>query len=328
MSHIFISYAREDLAFASKIVTALAEDNLDTWVDWKSIPKGEEWWEHIQNGIEEADAFLFLVSPDSVISSICTKEIGHALVNGKRILPIVTRDTEDALIPEEISKINWIFCREGQDDFSCALEDIHQTIHTDHEWLKYHTELQVKALRWNKAKDSSRLLRGKELSEAIQRLAEVNSQTDPLPTSLQREYVTASERLTKVRGAGFTALVATLLGAAALAIIGGVILFDRTPAEVKVEGQVFEIRNRFNWRFLEEDVGSTIAVRSVWSFSSSSLWSSSTWDCSPATTLAVVASGASTWRRWLWWTSMDSANDRGDDSRRRLSMIRAKRTAI
>lgn len=43
ISHIFISYSRRDIDFAQKIVTALADNNLDTWIDWKSIPKGEDW---------------------------------------------------------------------------------------------------------------------------------------------------------------------------------------------------------------------------------------------------------------------------------------------
>src|SRR6266487_5458723 len=88
MSHIFISYSRKDFDFAKKIVDALATNNLDTWIDWKSIPKGEDWEQEIYRGIEEADAFLFLISSDSVISQMCNKEIAHAVQNGKRILPI------------------------------------------------------------------------------------------------------------------------------------------------------------------------------------------------------------------------------------------------
>jgi hypothetical protein len=33
MSHIFISYSREDIKFAMKIVQALAENDLETWID-------------------------------------------------------------------------------------------------------------------------------------------------------------------------------------------------------------------------------------------------------------------------------------------------------
>ena len=194
MSHIFISYSRHDIDLAGKIVQALADNELDTWADWKSIPKGEDWEQEIYRGIEEADAFLFLISPDSVRSEMCNKEIAHAVKNGKRILPIVIRDTDIKNIHPEISKRNWIFCREGKDKYTKAIEEIRTTIHTDYEWLEFHTDLQIKALKWEQKKDASRLLRGKELQEAEEQLTESNNQEDPKPTKLQREYVLASRR--------------------------------------------------------------------------------------------------------------------------------------
>jgi hypothetical protein len=51
MSHIFISYFRKDLDFAQKIVDALAANDLDTWIDWKSILKGEGWEQEIYHRI-------------------------------------------------------------------------------------------------------------------------------------------------------------------------------------------------------------------------------------------------------------------------------------
>jgi formylglycine-generating enzyme required for sulfatase activity len=197
MSHIFISYSRRDLDFAQKIVDALASNNLDTWIDWKSIPKGEDWEQEIYRGIEEADAFLFLISPDSVVSEMCNKEIDHAVKNGKRILPIVISDTVPKAIHSEISKHNWIFCRDGQDDFNKAIVETCKTIHTDYEWLKYHTKLQVKALDWERIKDNSRLLRGKELQDAEQHFSKVNSSTEPPPTKLQERYLTSSKEYEK-----------------------------------------------------------------------------------------------------------------------------------
>ena len=93
---------------------------------------------------------------------------------------------------KEISRRNFIKCREGRDDFGKAIEEIRTTIHTDYEWLKFHTELQVKALEWEQKKDNSRLLRGKELQEAEQQLSKVSAQADPQPTPLQREYILVS----------------------------------------------------------------------------------------------------------------------------------------
>jgi WD40 repeat protein len=207
MPHIFISYSRKDIDFAGKIVKALAENDLDTWIDWKSIPKGEDWEQEIYRGVQEADAFLFLISPDSVMSQMCNREIAHAVKNGKRILPIFISNVDDKEVhnvidkffqkeqKEEISRRNFIFCREGRDDFDNAIKETQKTIHTDFEWLKYHNLLQNKALAWDRAqKDDSRLLRGKELQEAEQQLANVGSQKDPQPTTLQRQYLLKSRQ--------------------------------------------------------------------------------------------------------------------------------------
>lgn len=193
-NHIFISYSRKDIVFAQPIVTALAENDLNTWVDWNSIPKGEDWWNHIQQGIEEADAFLFLISPESVISEVCHDEIDHAVKNGKRILPVVIYDASPEKSHPEISKRNWIFCRAQHDNFDKAITEIFDTVHTDFRWLQYHRKLQVKALEWERTRDNSRLLRGKELREAEEKLSGLSAQKEPQPTQLQRNYVLVSQR--------------------------------------------------------------------------------------------------------------------------------------
>ena len=123
---------------------------------------------------------------------MCNKEIDHAVRNGKRILPIVIRDTNEKFVPAEISKRNWVFCREGQDDFGKAITDAHETIQSDYEWLKYHMRLQIKTLEWERTKDASRLLRGNELREADEKLAK--SQKDPVSTEMQGNYLLPSHK--------------------------------------------------------------------------------------------------------------------------------------
>jgi len=229
MSHIFISYSRKDRDFAKKVVQELEKKDFDTWIDWHDIPKGEDWEQEIYRGIEEADAFIFLISPDSVVSEMCNKEIAHAVENNKRILPIVIRDAdkknfffENAKV--EISKRNWIFCRYKKeqsdtiimlDDFERATEEIQTTIHTDYEWLKYHTRLQVKALEWDRHKDNSRLLRGKELRDAESRLAE--SYLDPQPTILQGQYILISTKRERQRR-NLIIAISSVAGAAIVAL--------------------------------------------------------------------------------------------------------------
>jgi hypothetical protein len=124
MSQFFISYSRKDARLVENIVDALTENDLKPWIDWKSIPKGEDFWNEIQKGVEEADVFLFLISPDSLQSDWCNREINLAVKNGKRILPIAIRNTNIQNTIPEISKRNWIFCREEKDDFGKAIKEI------------------------------------------------------------------------------------------------------------------------------------------------------------------------------------------------------------
>lgn len=221
MSSIFISYSRKDLSVAKKIVSALAESKLDTWIDWGSIPKGEKFEKEIYQGIEGANVFIFLISPESVKSAWCKKEIAHAALNNKRIIPILVQDTDKKLIPIAVSERNWIDCRENQDNLNLAIKQILKTINTDYGWVKYHTQLQLRALDWEKKKDNSQLLRGKELQEAEQQLASVGSNKDPQPTELQRKFIKNSRQYSDrtfrrntslIIGVGITILTLGIVG--------------------------------------------------------------------------------------------------------------------
>ena len=107
INDVFISYSRRDKTFAQKLNRALAEKNRQVWVDWDDIPLTADWWAEIQEGIEGADSFVFIISPDSVASKVCNQELDHAIACHKRIIPVVYRDSDN--VPASLSHINWIF---------------------------------------------------------------------------------------------------------------------------------------------------------------------------------------------------------------------------
>src|SRR5688500_17472550 len=111
MASLFISYSRKDIAAAHKLAEAFKGHDLDFWIDWEGIPPTVNWWREIEKGIEEADIFLFLLSPDSANSTVCQREIKHAAKNGKRLIPVVVRDPTADESPSELNELNWIFCR-------------------------------------------------------------------------------------------------------------------------------------------------------------------------------------------------------------------------
>lgn len=196
MAKLFVSYSRKDSAAARKLIEAFkTQIGHEVWVDWESIPPAVDWLEQIFRGIESSDAFIFMISPDSVVSEVCNVELGRAALNNKRIIPVVLRDVSSKDTNEIIRKLNWTFVRET-DDFEEGLAKIKTAIDLDIDWLQEHARLQNRALEWHRKKDVSLLLRGKDLRNAEQ-MYKTYTTKDPIPTDLQKKYIEhsrASER--------------------------------------------------------------------------------------------------------------------------------------
>ena len=195
MAKVFISYSRKDTEFAKKLTGELQKSDLDFWIDWEGIPPTVDWMKEIEKGIEEADAFVAIVSAEWISSKICKDELDLAIKNGKRLIPVVPFEITWDDVPAELSHLNYIFFREG-DEFDTAINNLLIAIQTDYDWVETHRRLQVKALEWERNhKDNGFLLRGKDLQGAELQLA-TNSSKEPLPTELQRGYVFESRKAT------------------------------------------------------------------------------------------------------------------------------------
>ena len=75
MSDVFVSYSRRDTVVVRRICEELSAQGRDVWVDWEDIAPAAEWLAEISGAIESAGAFLFVISPDSVASEICAREL-------------------------------------------------------------------------------------------------------------------------------------------------------------------------------------------------------------------------------------------------------------
>ncbi len=117
------SYSRKDKPFVQQLHQSLEAEGRDAWVDWEGIPLTADWWAEIQAGIEAADTFVFIISPNSAASQVCGQEIDHAVEHNKRIVPIVYHDVRPKDLPETLTHLNWIFCRES-DDFDSAFKGL------------------------------------------------------------------------------------------------------------------------------------------------------------------------------------------------------------
>src|SRR5687768_6620195 len=209
MAKLFVSYSRRDSVAARNLIESFRSIEQDVWVDWESIPPAVDWLEQIFRGIEESDAFIFLVSPDSVASDVCNVEISRAAQNNKRIIPIVLRDVDPRITHENIRKLNWTYIREN-DNFDEGLQKVKTAIELDLDWLEEHRRLQVRSLEWHRKKDTSLLLRGRDLRNARHMIATATSK-DPTPTDLQKTFIQHSLQSEKNRTLAWVATGIALL---------------------------------------------------------------------------------------------------------------------
>jgi WD40 repeat protein len=211
MSDIFISYSRKDNAFVHRLHKALATENREAWVDWEGILPSAEWIQEITTAIEEADAFIFVITPDSVNSKVCQRELSIAVVHNKRLIPIALRDVDNEKVPESLAKLNWIHFRHT-DNFAKSFDALIKAIDTDLDYVRAHTHILTKSLDWErKSEDRSLLLRGRDLKDAEEWLSASGTKT-PASTALQTQFIlTSRKRQTKQ--------LRVFLLAAALAIV-------------------------------------------------------------------------------------------------------------
>jgi WD40 repeat protein len=211
---VFISYSRRDAEFVHRLDAALSDCGKEVWVDWEDIPPTAEWLERVFEGIERSDNFLFVITPQSLTSEICARELAHAVALQKRLVPVLVRDPGGTPVPAPLASREWMFFRPS-DDFAAAVETLVKALDTDLEWVSAHTRLLGRALEWQKrGRDTSVLLRGRDLDEAERWVASQSAEREPRPTPLQLEYVLASRHATTRRqrlvvGAALVAVLVT-----------------------------------------------------------------------------------------------------------------------
>ena len=154
---VFISYSRKDTVFADLLIADLEKDGFDARIDREDIVKGEDWKKRLEDLIVEADAMVFLISPDSVASEICLREAERAEELAKRVLPVICKPTDGKLIPENIRRLNYTFLETDEKKLA-EYPKLVDSLRQDADLVRQHTALAKQASNW---KNGGSLLRGK-----------------------------------------------------------------------------------------------------------------------------------------------------------------------
>ncbi len=104
---LFVSYASATAKEVQRLVRDLRALGHEVWFD-EALVGGMPWWSHILERIRGADAFVFAASPDSAVSTACTRELDYAVALGLPVLPVLVKATELSALPAVVAALEWV----------------------------------------------------------------------------------------------------------------------------------------------------------------------------------------------------------------------------
>jgi len=193
---IFISYSRKDKLFVRKLNEAIDAADIDAWVDWEGIPLSSDWMAEITAAIEGGDAFVFVISPDSLKSQVCQDELELGIKSNKKIIPVLYREPEKRQkMHPKLASTNWVYMRPRKDDFKATIPQLVNAIQTDLGWVQQHTRLLERSIEWErKNKNNSYLLQGEDLETGEKWMTESTQHISREVVPLQAEYISTSRK--------------------------------------------------------------------------------------------------------------------------------------
>lgn len=193
---VFISYSRKDKAFVQKLNDALNASGIAPWVDWEGIPLSSDWMAEITTAIQSADAFLFVISPESLKSRICMDEVELGIKFNKKIIPILYKEPlKGHKIHPRLASTHWVYLRSRKDDFKVTIPKLVEAIQTDLSWVQQHTRLLQRALEWERKNHSKHyLLQETDLLDGEHWITESTKVSSREVIPIQAEYINVSRR--------------------------------------------------------------------------------------------------------------------------------------
>ncbi len=102
----FVSYSREDSAFALQLARDLKSAGAKVWLDQLDIAPGERWDRTVQKALTVCPRILVLLSPAAVISENVLDEISFAIDECRTIIPVLYRDCSIPLRLRRLQRVD------------------------------------------------------------------------------------------------------------------------------------------------------------------------------------------------------------------------------
>ncbi len=101
---VFLSYSSKDRPWVAEFTAALREAGAQAWsVD--EIMLGETWQEKVEEALRQSHVFVVLISSNNLASPWMFFELGAAIADNKKIIPVLIEDVEMSQVPSALKRL-------------------------------------------------------------------------------------------------------------------------------------------------------------------------------------------------------------------------------
>ena len=119
---VFISHASTDAKLAKCVAEVLRDAGFQVWDETQILP-GDNWGGKLAEALQESEAMVVLLTPNSLHSPNLSYEVGYALGQADykgRVIPVIAAPPEEQLSKEDIPwvlyKLHMIYLRDQERD--------------------------------------------------------------------------------------------------------------------------------------------------------------------------------------------------------------------
>ena len=111
---VFISYSQSDSSLAARVSEELRKSGLEVWDAQVNLLPGDNWAAKVGRALEESDAMVVLLTPNSISSPHVKAEMAFALGSksySNRLIPVAVGGRErlpQGEVPWIVRRLHWV----------------------------------------------------------------------------------------------------------------------------------------------------------------------------------------------------------------------------
>lgn len=105
---VFLSYSSASQPWVRKFTDALTASGITKWFDAHEILPGDRWQDKIEKALRQSRVLLMVITPESIQRPWTFFELGAALADGKRIVPVLSEGVDPGDIPALVRQFQFV----------------------------------------------------------------------------------------------------------------------------------------------------------------------------------------------------------------------------